>query len=142
MENKSCVFEILSYMVKSGSDMKAQQAPSEATVRVKIGEIIEHKVAEGNGPVNALDNAMRKALAPHFPKLKDIKLKDFWVRINNGDDGTSASVEVLVISSDGANNWTTRAVSTDIIKASAEALIKSFEKAPFFSKKAPVLDES
>ena len=139
MGAKNHAFEILYYKVESASNMDF----SEATVKVEIGEIKEHKVGEGIGPVNALDIALRKALCPHFPKLKGIKLKDFWVRINNGDNGTEASVEVMIISCDENNKqWTTRAVSADIIKASAEVLIKSFREAPIFPKKMPVLDEA
>ncbi|MDP2741160.1 MAG: alpha-isopropylmalate synthase regulatory domain-containing protein [bacterium] len=141
MKNKTRVFDILSYIVKSGSDMKGKTF-SEATVKIKIGEITEHRVAEGNGPVNALDNAIRKALIPHSPRLEDVKLIDFGVKINNGDDGTGASVEVRMIFSGGTkNNWAASAISTDIIEASVNALIEGYKKAPLFLKKIPVLDE-
>lgn len=123
-----CSFEVLHYRVESESDMK-NQTLSEATVKIRIGEKTEHRVAEGNGPINALDMAIRKALNPHFPNLEKINLKDFWVRISNGDAGTGASVEVLIVSSDGVSEWITKSVSTDVIKASAEALIQSFKKA-------------
>ncbi|MBI2054416.1 MAG: hypothetical protein HYT36_03795 [Candidatus Staskawiczbacteria bacterium] len=123
-----CAFEVLHYKVESESDLK-NQTPSEATVKIKIGQNYEHKVAEGNGPINALDTAIRKALNPYFPKLKDITLKDFWVRIKDGSAGTASSVEVMIISSDGIKEWITKAVSTDVIKASAEALMQSFKKA-------------
>lgn len=139
----SSSFDIVSYMVKCGGDMGAEMS-SEAKVKIKIEGKIEHSVAEGNGPVNAIDNAIRKALTPYFPRLKDVGLKGFWVKINNGNDGSSASVAVTIISFDKTNNktWVAEAVSTDIIRASAEALIKSFKNAPFSFKKTPVLDES
>jgi 2-isopropylmalate synthase len=141
MEKNGYDFNILHYKIESEGGIKAP-ARSEATVKIKIEEITEHKVAEGNGPVNALDNAIRKALIPHFPRLEDVKLKDFCVEINNGDDGTGASVEVEMTFSGGIKkNWITRATSTDIIRASVDALAEGYKKAQPFLKKIPVLDE-
>ena len=89
----------------------------------------EHTVAEGDGPVNALDAALRKALLPHYPQLKDIELVDYKVRVLNGKDGTAAKVRVLIETIDKKNNerWGTVGVSENIIKASWEALIDSIE---------------
>lgn len=141
MKSKRCVFEILHYNVESKGGTKTS-ACSAATVKIKIGEITEHRVAEGNGPISSLDNAIRKALIPHSPRLEDVKLIDFCVEINNGDDGTGASVEVRMIFSGGKKrNWSTSAISTDIIEASVNALIEGYRKASLYLKKIPVLDE-
>ncbi|MEI7834539.1 MAG: alpha-isopropylmalate synthase regulatory domain-containing protein, partial [bacterium] len=95
----------------------------DAVVRVRIGEEQELMVADGDGPVHALDGALRKALEPHFPKLRDIRLTDFKVRIVNDRAGTAARVRVLVESSDGTGNiWNTVGVHENLIVASLEAL--------------------
>ena len=91
---------------------------SKATVKVQVGKRIYHEVAEGNGPVNALMLALRKAIQHHFPQLDRLHLLDYKVRILNSDQGTGASVRVLITSSDGVRNWTTVGASTNIIEAS------------------------
>ena len=96
---------------------------SEATIKVKEYDVIEHTAAEGDGPVNALDNALRKALVKFYPSLADVKLEDFKVRVLDGRDGTGAKVRVLIESSDGVSRWGTVGVSTNIIEASWLALI-------------------
>jgi 2-isopropylmalate synthase len=83
--------------------------------------------AEGNGPVNALDAAVRKALVEFFPTIYAVKLIDFKVRIIDSAAGTSAAVRVLIESSDGEHFWTTVGASTDIIEASWLALADSLE---------------
>ncbi|MEK7665061.1 MAG: alpha-isopropylmalate synthase regulatory domain-containing protein [Patescibacteria group bacterium] len=135
-------FDVLYYKVKSEGYIKGESS-SEATVKIRIGERIVHSVAEGIGPVNALDSAIRKGLLPHFPILEAVKLKDFWVRVNNGDGdaGTGASVEVMISSFNENSNWITKAVSVDIVRASVEALIESFKKAIPTPLKKPILDE-
>jgi len=97
---------------------------SEATVKVKIGDQITLSAAEGNGPVNALDAALRKDLGPYQSVIDDLELVDFKVRILNG--GTGATTRVLIESRDGAkNHWTTIGVSENIIDASFQALMDS-----------------
>jgi 2-isopropylmalate synthase len=96
---------------------------SEATIKVREYDIVEHTAAEGDGPVNALDNALRKALVKFYPTLADVKLEDFKVRVLDGRDGTGAKVRVLIESSDGESRWATVGVSTNIIEASWFALI-------------------
>jgi len=96
---------------------------SEATIKVKENEVTEHTAAEGDGPVNALDNALRKALIKFYPSLADVKLEDFKVRVLDGRDGTGAKVRVLIESSDGVSRWGTVGVSSNIIEASWLALI-------------------
>ena len=100
---------------------------SEATVKVKVDGKIEHTAAEGKGPVNALDNALRKALEEFYPILKEIKLTDYKVRVLEGEKGTGAKVRVLILSSDGEKNWATIGVSENIIEASWQALAESIE---------------
>jgi 2-isopropylmalate synthase len=96
---------------------------SEATIKVDIGEIHAMTVAEGNGPVNALDNALRKALLPHFPELEDMRLVDYKVRILTPDEGTRAITRVMIESKDaGGTRWATVGVSANVIDASFNAL--------------------
>jgi 2-isopropylmalate synthase len=98
---------------------------SEATIRIEEKGVFEHTAAEGDGPVNALDNAVRKALVKFFPSLRDVKLEDFKVRVLDGREGTGAKVRVLIESTDGCERWGTVGVSTNIIEASWIALIDS-----------------
>jgi 2-isopropylmalate synthase len=100
---------------------------SEATIKIEEGGISEHTAAEGDGPVNALDNALRKALVKFFPALGEVKLEDFKVRVLDGREGTGAKVRVLIESSDGKDRWSTIGVSTNIIEASWFALIDSMK---------------
>lgn len=102
---------------------------SEATVKLQIGEEAVHTVADGNGPVNALDAAMRKALLPYFPKLRDVRLDDYKVRVLDEAAGTAAWVRVLIESTDGHRTWSTVGGSSNVIEASWRALADSFEYA-------------
>jgi 2-isopropylmalate synthase len=96
---------------------------------VRVGDKTAHTVAEGYGPVNALDAALRRALVNFFPKLKGVELTDYKVRIINGTTGTAAKTRVLITSSDSKREWGTVGVSTNIIEASLEALVDSLEYA-------------
>ncbi len=98
---------------------------AEAVLKVKVGDEIEHTAADGNGPVNALDQALRKALRRFFPEIAGIHLVDYKVRVLGQNDGTSARVRVLVESSDGHNTWSTVGVSENIIEASLQAISDS-----------------
>ncbi|MBM3133274.1 MAG: citramalate synthase [Chloroflexi bacterium] len=100
---------------------------SEAMVKVKVGQDIYHTAAEGNGPVNALDEALRKALRQFYPDLAIVKLIDYKVRILEESEGTEAKVRVLIESSDGEREWRTVGSSTNIIEASWIALADSME---------------
>ena len=100
---------------------------SEAMVKVRVKGEGVHTAAEGNGPVNALDAAVRKALVQFYPSLEVVKLVDYKVRIIDTGAGTAAFVRVTVESSDGEHNWTTVGSSTDIIEASWLALADSLE---------------
>jgi 2-isopropylmalate synthase len=99
----------------------------EATVKVRVGDRTAHTVAEGDGPVNALDGALREALRGFFPQLKKVQLTDYKVRILDGVAGTAAKTRVLITSSDGKRDWGTVGVSENIITASLEALVDSIE---------------
>ena len=99
----------------------------EATVRIRVGDKEEYTVADGDGPVNALDAALRKALKPFHPDIDKIKLEDYKVRIIGGQAGTAARTRVLIVSTDGHNTWGTVGVSDNIIEASWRALVDSFE---------------
>ncbi len=94
----------------------------EATVKLKAGEKEAYTVAEGHGVVNALDQALRKALLPHFPEISDVSLIDYKVRILDGEDATAAKTRVLIVHTDGESTWGTVGVSDSIIEASWLAL--------------------
>ncbi|OQY02456.1 MAG: citramalate synthase [Desulfobacteraceae bacterium 4572_130] len=98
-----------------------------ALIKIRVGHRIEITAAEGNGPVSALDNALRKALLKIFPEINDMHLVDFKVRVLEGSDGTDAKVRVLIESRDENNIFTTLGVSDDIIEASWQALADSFQ---------------
>ena len=120
---------------------------SEATIKVRVGDVQVHTAAEGNGPVNALDNALRKALEGIYPALKKIKLTDFKVRVIDGVDGTGAQVRVLIESRDEHISWGTVGVSPNVIEASWIALVDSLEygllcrKLPEFEEAKKVLEQ-
>jgi 2-isopropylmalate synthase len=99
----------------------------EAAVKVKVKDKFVHTVAEGDGPVNALDNALRLALQDAYPALKSVRLTDYKVRIISGKEGTAAKTRVLIESTDGKSEWGTVGVSTNIIEASWQALADSVE---------------
>jgi len=106
----------------------SQEEPlSEATIKVRVDNKVVHTAAEGDGPVNALDQALRKALLQFYPHLTDVKLIDYKVRILEETAGTASQVRVLIESSDGKENWRTVGSSTNIIEASWLALADSIE---------------
>jgi 2-isopropylmalate synthase len=115
-------FEIESYRVISDHDSRDN---TEATVKVLIGDVRRVATAEGNGPVHALDSALREAMGAHFPALRDIHLTDYRVRVLDTGRGTGAVTRVLIDTTDGERVWTTIGVSENIIQASWEALYDS-----------------
>ncbi|MDD2370377.1 MAG: citramalate synthase [Firmicutes bacterium] len=117
-------FRLESFHV-SANKRGGQPVVSEASIKISVGEDSYHTAADGNGPVDALDNAIRKALETFYPKLKEMHLVDYKVRVLDGKDATSAKVRVLIESTDGDSSWTTIGVSTDIIEASWYALTDS-----------------
>ncbi len=98
---------------------------SEATIKVKVGEELFHTAAEGNGPVNALDNALKKALVYFYPSIGEIQLSDFKVRIIN-QEGTASKVRVLAETHDKEGKWGTIGANENIIVASWDALVDSY----------------
>ncbi|MFQ5827444.1 MAG: alpha-isopropylmalate synthase regulatory domain-containing protein, partial [Dehalococcoidia bacterium] len=104
-----------------------EEVLAEAMVKVKVGGEIVHTAAEGNGPVNALDSALRQALLRFYPRLAAVKLVDYKVRILEGTAGTASQVRVLIESSDGEEEWRTVGSSPNIIEASWQALVDSLE---------------
>ena len=95
---------------------------TQATVKVSVGDRIELVAGEGDGPVNALDNALRKALIPSYPQLETMRLVDYKVRVINSTEGTAAKVRVVIESADEHDVWSTIGVSENVIEASWQAL--------------------
>ena len=106
---------------------KQESKLSSAIVKVQVGERSEITAAEGQGPVNALDKALRKALEVFYPEIRDIRLVDYKVRVMEPQRATAAKVRVFIETTDGAASWTTVGVSTDIINASFKALTESMD---------------
>jgi 2-isopropylmalate synthase len=98
---------------------------SQASIKVKVGDQVEHVIAEGNGPVNALNRALKKSLAPFFPSIDNVHLDDYKVRVIDAHSGTSAKVRVLIESTDGERRWSTVGVSVNVLEASWQALVDS-----------------
>jgi 2-isopropylmalate synthase len=121
-------FELLDFHVLVRNSHNGSMA-AEAAVKVRVGEQIMHTAADGNGPVNALDAAVRKALLPFYPCLAGVHLTDYKVRILDGEAGTAAQTRVLIDSADGHRTWSTVGCSTNIIEASWQALADSLEYA-------------
>jgi 2-isopropylmalate synthase len=119
-------FELLDFTVivekRGGNDMMSQ-----ATVKLRVGGEVMHTAAEGDGPVNALDQAIRKALLPHYPELAEVHLVDYKVRIVDAHLGTAAKPRVLIESARGDERWSTVGCSENIIEASWQALWDSLE---------------
>ncbi len=118
------LFELVGYRVVV--DRRPDQEPyAEATIKVRVGDKEAHTAADGTGPVHALDRALRKALGQLYPKLEQIRLVDYKVRVLDATRGTATKVRVLVTSTDGRDEWCTVGVHDNIIEASWEALVDS-----------------
>jgi 2-isopropylmalate synthase len=123
-------FDVLGYHVNvTGKPSRERElsTSTEATIKLRVGDALEHTVSEGDGPVNALDGALRKALEGHFPRLKEMRLVDYKVRVINAKAGTAARVRVVIESQDNDEVWGTVGVSENVIEASWQALADSFE---------------
>jgi len=103
------------------------EAVAEASIRVSVDGQEEHTAAEGNGPVHALDRALRKALERFYPDIRKVRLVDYKVRVLNADAATAARVRVLIQSTDGVRTWGTVGVSENVVEASWQALVDSLE---------------
>jgi 2-isopropylmalate synthase len=123
-------FEIIDFMVIT-ENRQGRGLFTEATVKVKVGDEVRHTVAEGNGPVNALNLALRQALNQDFPQLYKVHLTDYKVRILDSDAGTAATTRVMIdFQEEGTTHfWTTVGAHANIIEASWRALIDSMEYA-------------
>jgi 2-isopropylmalate synthase len=119
-------FELIDYAVNV-ENRKGRGTFAEATVKVIVDDEVLHTAAEGNGPVNALDAALRKALVPVFPALSNFQLVDYKVRILDGKSGTAATTRVLIDTRNGHDTWSTVGASANIIEASWQALVDSVE---------------
>ena len=129
-------FDLESFRVVVEKD-KERPCYSHAMIKIRVDNKTEITSAEGDGPVSALDNALRKALSAMYPSVNDMYLVDFKVRVIDGSDGTDAKVRVLIESRDTDNIFTTIGVSEDIIEASWQALADSFQyKLSLDSKKS------
>jgi 2-isopropylmalate synthase len=126
-------FELIDFMVIIEKHRRLsrinnhEELLSEATIKVKVGDRIEHTAAEGDGPINALDQALRKALIQFYPDLNSVELTDFKVRILDETAGTASMIRVLIESSDGKEHWKTVGSSSNLIEASWLALSDSIE---------------
>jgi len=120
-------FDLIGFRTIIEKRREGEESISEATIMVKVGGSIEHTAATGKGPVNAIDNALRKALEKFYPPLKKVKLHDYKVRVLTAGKGTAAKVRVLVESGDENERWGTVGVSENIIEASYQALVDSIE---------------
>ncbi|TWT74631.1 2-isopropylmalate synthase [Posidoniimonas polymericola] len=124
-------FELVKYHVSTESrgGVSLNEGPvTEATVKLSIDDEIEHRVAEGDGPINALDGALRKALKGRFPALAQMQLVDYKVRVINSEAATAASVRVIIETRDSdGETWGTVGVNENVIQASWDALVDSFE---------------
>lgn len=124
--NETFTFESFKMLVEKTAE---HPVVSEAFVKLKVGSENLYTAAEGNGPVNALDNALRKALQTYFPQLKEMHLSDYKVRVIDEQDQTAAKVRVLIESKNFTDTWSTVGVSSNVIEASWEALVDSMRYA-------------
>lgn len=133
-------FNLMGFRVIGDTITGSSELNSEASVKIKIGDEIIHTVSEGDGPVNALDSALRKALRPVYPAIKKFKLTDYKVRILDSKDGTEATTRVHIETSDGYNRWDTVGVSKNIIEASYLALVDSIYFGLLLNEVKPLQD--
>lgn len=121
-------FELIDFMVVV-EQRQGRGLLAEASVKVRVGDEVMHTAAEGNGPVNALDGALRKALLPHYPHLADVQLADYKVRILDSNAATGATTRVIIDTRNTHATWSTVGSSTNIIDSSWQALADSMEYA-------------
>lgn len=121
------LFELLEYHCTFRRSGTGACNTCEATVKLRVNGTDEYTVAEGDGPVNAIDAALRKGMRPFYPQIDTIALEDYKVRIIDSQKGTAARTRVLIVSTDGTDSWGTVGVSVNVIEASWLALVDSFE---------------
>jgi len=120
-------FQLIGFRVIDEKRTEGEAPISEATIQVQVDGELEHAAAMGNGPVNALDQALRRALTKFYPALKQVELLDYKVRVLSSGEGTGAVVRVLIESGDGKERWGTVGVSHNVIEASWQALVDSID---------------
>ena len=120
-------FELIGFRVIVEKRKEGELPISEATIMLRVKGKLEHTAATGEGPVNAIDNALRKALEKFYPQLREVRLIDYKVRVLTAGKGTAAQVRVLVESGDNTHKWGTVGVSENIIEASWQAIVDSIE---------------
>ncbi len=120
-------FELIRFRVFDEKRGHHQSPECEATVQLRVGKRLLHTAALGNGPVNAMDNALRAALSDAYPTLAPMRLSDFKVRVLSTQEATEAAVRVLIESTDGSRKWSTVGVSTDVLEAAYRALNDAIE---------------
>ena len=120
-------FRLVGFRVIDEKRSAGEPPRAEATIQIEVDGELEHTAANGVGPVNALDNALRKALERFYPRLREVRLVDYKVRVLPAGNGTASRVRVLIESRDGREKWGTVGVSENIIEASWMALVDSLE---------------
>jgi 2-isopropylmalate synthase len=120
-------FSLIGFRVIDEKRQEGEPPISEATIQVRVDGELEHAAAMGNGPVNALDQALRRALTKFYPALEQVELLDYKVRVLSSGQGTGAVVRVLIESGDGKERWGTVGVSHNVIEASWQALVDSID---------------
>jgi 2-isopropylmalate synthase len=120
-------FGLVGFRVIDEKRKEGEPPISEATIMVQVDGVMEHAAAMGNGPVNALDQALRRALTKFYPSLDQVQLLDYKVRVLSSGEGTGAMVRVLIESGDGKDRWGTVGVSHNVIEASWQALVDSID---------------
>ena len=120
-------FQLMGFRVIDEKRKEGEAPISEATIMVQVDGVMEHAAAMGNGPVNALDQALRRALTKFYPALQQVELLDYKVRVLSSGEGTGAVVRVLIESGDGKDRWGTVGVSHNVIEASWQALVDSID---------------
>jgi 2-isopropylmalate synthase len=125
LRHEQAPFTVAAYHISMRRD--GLESIVEATVKVRVGGRTAHTVAEGDGPVNALDSALRGALTQFYPQVRKVRLTDYKVRILDSATGTAAKTRVLIQSTDGKEEWGTVGVDDNIIEASLQALVDSME---------------
>ncbi len=128
LEHLSEHFQTIKYRIVAGDrDAERNVAFAEAILKVRVDDEVKFEAAEGHGPVNAMDAALRKALASFYPVLDTMRLVDYKVRVVNSEAGTAARIRVNIECSDHEHSWRTIGVSENIIEASWLALIDAVE---------------
>jgi 2-isopropylmalate synthase len=136
LDRKRKNFRLIGFRVIDEKRKEGEAPISEATIMVEVDGVLEHAAAMGNGPVNALDGALRKALTKFYPGLKEMEMLDYKVRVLSSGEGAGASVRVLIESGDQKDRWGTVGVSHDVIEASWQAVVDSIDYKLYKDSKA------